>query len=126
MSRFKSWLAFKKAYQLSLDIYELSKSFPKDEVYALTDQVRRSSRSVCANLAEASAKRKYCQHFLLKLTDAMAENNETIYWLDFAKDAKYIESVTHQRLAGTAIEVGNLLGNMIHHPEKFMHRDLSG
>jgi four helix bundle protein len=125
MSRFKTWLAFKKAYQLSLDIYELSKSFPKDEVYALTDQVRRSSRSVCANLAEAGGKRKYRQHFLLKLTDALAENNETTYWLDFAKDAKYIETDTHQRLARTAIEVGNLLGNMIHFPEKFMHQDLS-
>jgi four helix bundle protein len=124
MSRFKTWLAYTKAYQLGMDIFEVSKTFPKEEIYALTDQVRRSSRSACANLAEANAKRRYRQHFLLKLSDALAENNETTCWLDFARDSGYISPALHHELDERANEIGKLLGYMIHHPEKFMHQDL--
>jgi four helix bundle protein len=124
MSRFKTWLAYTKAYQLSLDIFEITKIFPKEELFSLTNQVRKSSRSVCANLAEGYSKRRYRQHLLLKLSDALAENNETTCWLDFARDSGYIASALHQELHEKANEIGKLLGYMIQHPEKFMHQDL--
>ena len=73
------------AYDLAMDIFEISKAWPKEEKYALTDQIRRSSRSVCANLREAWAKRRYPAHFLSKLTDADAENSETDTWLSLLK-----------------------------------------
>jgi four helix bundle protein len=94
-------------------------------MYALTGQVRRSSRAVCANLAEGYGKRRYRPHFLLKLSDALAENNETICWLDIANHAHYIETESHESLSQQASEIGNLIAFMIHHPEKFMHQDLS-
>lgn len=87
---FKNLLAYQKAFQLSMQIFEISKSFPKEERYSLTDQFRRSSRSVCANLAEAYRKRIYPKHFISKLTDSDGENSETDVWLDFALACKYI------------------------------------
>lgn len=81
---FKELLAYKKSFQLAIEIFELSKEFPKEERYSLTDQIRRSSRSVAANIAESYRKRRYINHFISKLTDIDAENSETNVWLEFS------------------------------------------
>ncbi len=78
-------LAYKKAFAVAMDVFEVSKTFPKEERYSLTDQIRRSSRAVCANLSEAYRKRRYVNHFISKLTDADAENAETQTWIIFAE-----------------------------------------
>jgi four helix bundle protein len=82
--------AYKMAYEQAMDIFYLSKNFPKEEKYSLTDQIRRASRSVCANMREAWAKRRYIAHFTSKVTGSDGENSETEIWIDFAKDCKYI------------------------------------
>ena len=89
---FKELLAYQKAFMLAMEIFEVSKTFPKDEKYALTDQIRRSSRSVSANIAEAYRKRRYVNHFISKLTDSDAENSETNVWLEFALQCNYIDT----------------------------------
>jgi four helix bundle protein len=116
---FKKLIAYQKAFDLALSIFEISKSFPKEETYSLTDQIRRSSRSVNANLAEAYRKRRYPKHFISKLTDADGENSETSTWLDFAFDCKYISNEQHISLSNQGIEVGKLINYMINNPEKF-------
>src|SRR6266700_3911819 len=100
---------YKKAYQLAMRIFELSKRFPSDEKFALTGQIRRSSRSVCLNLREAWAKRRYEAHFVSKLT----ENSETDSSLDFAKDCGYITEQEHAELTPLGQEIGKMLGSMI-------------
>ncbi len=87
---------YKKAYTLAMEIFEISKLFPAEEKYALTSQIRRSSRSVCLNLREAWAKRRYEAHFINKLTDCDGENSETDSSLDFALDCKYINLGKHK------------------------------
>ena len=87
---------YKKAYALSMEIFNLSKGWPTEERYSLTDQIRRSSRSVCANLREAWAKRRYEAHFISKLTDCDGENSETDTWLDYAKDCEYLSVAQHK------------------------------
>ena len=86
----KDLRVYQKAYVLAMKIFRLSRDWPPKEKYSLTDQIRRSSRSVCANLREAWAKRRYEAHFISKLTDADGENSETDTWLDFAKDCGYL------------------------------------
>ena len=82
---FKELIAYKKGFELAMEIFEISKAFPKEEKYSLTDQIRRSSRSVCSNIGEAYRKRqKYPKHFVSKLSDADSENNETAVWSDFS------------------------------------------
>jgi four helix bundle protein len=92
---------------------------PKEEKYSLTDQIRRSSRSVCANLAEAYRKREYPKHFLLKITDCLGENSETLVWLDVALDCNYISQEIHHNLCELNDEVGKLLMFIYNHPDKF-------
>jgi len=116
---FKELMAYKKAFQLANDIYDVTLKFPKEEKYSLTDQIRRSSRSVCANLAEAYRKRDYPKHFFLKLTDCQGENSETLVWLDFALQYKYIQFEEYNRLIELNNEVGKLLNYMMNNPEKF-------
>ena len=87
---FKDLLAYQKSFSLAMEIYKISQAFPKEEKYSLTDQIRRSSRSVSMNLAEAYRKRRYTKHFISKLTDSDAENSETNVWLDFALECEYI------------------------------------
>ncbi len=87
---FKKLLAYQKGFDLVMSIFEISKSFPKEETYSLTDQIRRSSRSVNDNIAEAYRKRKYPRHFISKFTDSDGENSETSTWLDFALECQYI------------------------------------
>jgi four helix bundle protein len=102
-----------------MEIFHLSKSFPKEEKYSLTDQVRRSSRSVCANLAEAYRKRRYVNHFISKLTDCDAENSETNVWLEFALRCDYISQRQYSELSERNQEVGKLINYMMNNPEKF-------
>lgn len=91
---FKELLAYKKSFELAMEIFELSKKFPKEETYSLTDQLRRSSRSVSANIAESYRKRRYPNHFISKLTDNDAENSETNTWLQFSLECQYISKET--------------------------------
>ena len=116
---FKETTLYKKASSLAMEIFEISKSFPNDEKYSLTDQVRRSSRGVCANLAEAYRKKRYPAHFISKLTDCDAENSETIVWIDFAFACQYINEETKNLLNSRSEEVGKLLFHMINNPEKY-------
>jgi four helix bundle protein len=101
-------------------IFKISKRFPPEEKFALTGQIRRSSRSVCTNLREAWAKRRYEAHFLSKLTDSDGENNETDTSLDFAKNCEYITAEEHQELTSLTHEVGKMLGSMINNPNSFL------
>lgn len=111
---------YKKAYALAMQIFEISKKFPKEEKYGLTDQVRRSSRSVCLNLREAWAKRRYEAHFISKLTDCDGENSETDSSLDFARDCGYISIEEHNSLIIIVAEVGRMLGSMINNSSSFL------
>ena len=112
-------IGYKKAYWLATRIFELTRKFPPEERYALTGQMRRSSRSVCMNLREAWAKRRYEAHFVMKLTDCDGENSETDTSLDFAKDCTYIPPADYRELKTTCAEVGKMLGSMIQSPKKF-------
>lgn len=116
-------MVYKKAYELAMRIFEVSKSFPIEERFGLTGQVRRSSRSVCLNLREAWAKRRYEAHFISKLTDCDGENSETDSSLDFARDCRYITSEIHNELASLCLEVGKMLGSMIKAPGTFLTSD---
>ena len=116
---FKDLMAYKKAFQLACDIFNVSLKFPKEEKYSLTDQIRRSSRSVCANLAEAYRKRDYPKHYLLKLTDCQGENSETLVWLDFSFHFHYNSDEDYKRLVDLNDEVGKLLAYMMNNPVKF-------
>jgi four helix bundle protein len=102
-----------------MEIFELSKLFPKEEKYALTDQVRRCSRSVCANLAEGYRKRQYPAHFVSKISDSDMENSETQVWLDFALACNYIEESIYSDKIDKSIEIGKMLNHMINNPEKY-------
>ncbi len=88
---FRDLIVYRKAFKLAMLVFHISKKFPVEEKYALTDQLRRSSRSVCANIAEGYRKRQYPKHFTAKISDADMENSESIVWLDFALACKYIE-----------------------------------
>lgn len=116
---FKETKLYKKAFEQAMLIFEISKSFPKEEKYSLTDQVRRSSRSVCANLAEAYRKKRYLAHFISKLTDCDAENSETKVWFDFSLACEYINKEQFQKLDLINDEVGKLLYHAINNPEKY-------
>ena len=120
----KDLKVYKKAYELAMKIFELSKRFPPEERYALTSQIRRSSRSVCLNLREAWAKRRYEAHFISKLTDCDGENSETDSSLDFARDCSYISTEQHRELVSLSEEVGRMLGAMIKNPSGFLTSDL--
>lgn len=115
----KELTVYRKAYMLAMDIFEISKTFPAEERYALTGQIRRSSRSVCHNLSEAWAKRRYPAHFVNKLSDCAGENWETDTALDFARDCGYITNGRHAELVALNNEVGKMLHAMINQPEKF-------
>lgn len=117
--RYQDLLAYKKGFEMAMEVFEISKTFPKEETYSLTDQIRRSSRSVCANIAEAYRKREYPKHFHSKLTDSDAENSETQTWLEFALACKYINEETFNKLTERNNEVGKLINYMLLNPGKF-------
>ena len=116
----KELIVYQKAYELAMRIFRISRGFPPEERYALTSQSRRSSRSVCNNLREAWAKRRYEAHFISKLSDCDGENAATDTSLDFARDCAYISEAQHDELASLSHEVGNMLGSMITSPSKFL------
>lgn len=117
--KFQDLIAYRKSFSLAMEILEISKTFPKEERYSLTDQIRRSSRAVSAAIAESYGKRKYPKHFVSKLTDSDSENLETQSWLEFAKASGYIDKTEFDKLINESIEVGKLLNYMMKHPEKF-------
>ena len=104
---------------LAMEIFELSCGFPKEEKYSLTDQIRRSSRSVATNLAEAWAKRRYEKTFLSKLSDSFGEELETEVWLDYSKDCGYIQKDTHEKIINEYLEVRKILISMINNADKW-------
>ena len=110
---FKDLLAYKKAVILAEKVYTLTKEFPKEELYSLTDQIRRSSRSIGAQIAEAWGKRRYINHFILMLTNAAAELNETEHWLDLCKNCTYITDEESRELIHLCHKINGLLGGMI-------------
>lgn len=119
MSGHKSLKVFQLSYQLAMEIFRLTKSFPKEETYSLTDQIRRSSRSVPANIAEGYRKRLYPKHFVSKMSDADGETSETQVWIEFSRDCGYISSEQCKDLIIRYEEVGRMLGGMISNPERF-------
>ncbi|MBS1500566.1 MAG: four helix bundle protein [Bacteroidetes bacterium] len=119
MSSFRNLIVYKKAFSLSMEIFHTSKKFPKEETYSLIDQVRRSSRSVFACIAEAYKKRRYPNHFISKLTDADMENGETQAWLDASLACEYIALEKFNELNQQSEEVTRLLIYMINNPDKF-------
>jgi four helix bundle protein len=110
---------YKLAFELAMEIYEISKKFPKEETYSLTDQIRRSSRSTCICLIEAYRKKRYPAHFVAKVTDSDMENSETSGWLDFALACKYIVESDYTKLTDKSEEIGRLLNHMINNPDKY-------
>jgi len=116
----KEMSVYQKAYAIAMPIFECRKRFPAEERFALTSQIRRSSRSVCLNLREAWAKRRYEAHFISKLTDCDGENNEKDSSLDFALNCNYITPAEHRDLVELNREVGKMLGSMIKAPTPFL------
>jgi four helix bundle protein len=121
---YKELKVYQKAYKAAMDIYQESKKFPKEEMYSLTDQIRRSSRSVCTNLGEGYRKRIYPKHFTSKMSDSDGECAETMIHLDFAMDCGYISNEKYNALTGEYLQIGKMLGAMITNPEKFAPRKL--
>jgi len=110
---------YQLSYKLAMEIFELSKKFPKEEIYSLTNQIRRSSRSVPVNIGEGWAKRKYENVFIRHLVDANGSCEETKIWLDFAKDCKYISKEEHDNLMSRYNEVGAMLNSLMKNWQTF-------
>ncbi len=110
---------YKLSFQLAMNVFEITKKFPREEMFSLTDQVRRSSRSVCSSVAEAHRKRLYPAHFVAKISDADMENAETQTWLEFSLSCKYISESEYESLLKLSEETGRLLSHMINNPEKY-------
>ena len=119
INSFRDLIVFQKAYKLAMEIFEITKGFPKEEKYSLTDQIRRSSRSVTTNISEAWSKRIYIKSFVHKLSDALGEEFETEVWLNYSKDCKYINESVYQTFISEYDEVRKMLISMIHNPDKF-------
>lgn len=119
MGSFRDLTVYKKAFELSMNIFYLTKSFPDDEKYSLTDQIKRSSRWVWSNNGEAYRKRRYPAHFTSKCTDADMENTETQVWLDFSLACKYIDDEKYKSLNERSEEVGRMINHMIENPDKY-------
>ena len=116
---YKDLNVFQQSYQLAMQIFEITKNFPKEEMYSLTDQIRRSSRSVSVNIVEGWAKRKYENVFLRHLNDSNGSCEETKIWLDFAKDCQYIEIREYDKLMTKYNEVGAMLNSLMNKWQKF-------
>ncbi len=116
---FRELEVYKKAFDLQQKIFELSKTFPREEQYSLTDQIRRSSRSIGANLAEAWKKRKYPAHFVSKLTDSDCEQAETVHWLNTAFACGYITKDIYGEFVLNCERIGRMIGVMIRDVDKW-------
>ena len=123
---FRDLTVYKKAFALAMEIFELTKSFPKEETYSLIDQIRRSSRSVCTHIGEAYRKRQYEAYFVSKASDGDMENTETRVWLDFSLACSYISGDRMSTLDQKAEEVGKLLNHMIENPQKYRRKKNGG
>lgn len=121
---FKELAVYQKARVLAREVFVVSKRFPREEAFSLTDQWRRAARSIGGQIAEAWAKRRYPRHFVSKLTDADGEQQETQHWTIVAFDDGYISREEAQRLGTLAVEIGQMLGNMIQNPESFCGDEL--
>jgi four helix bundle protein len=121
VNSFRDLLAYQKSRRLAQAIFLATRQFPKEEMYALTDQIRRSSRSIGAQIAEAWAKRRYEKHFLSKLTDADGEQQETQHWLETAVDCQYLTKDQAAALLADCEEIGRLLGGMMSKTDMFCH-----
>ena len=119
MANYKELQVYIKSFELAMKIFHVTEKFPADELYGLTSQIRRSSRSVCSNIAEGYRKRRYPAHFISKLTDADMENSEPLVWIDFALRCGYINNQTNLALSQKAEEIGRILNFMIQNPKKF-------
>jgi four helix bundle protein len=115
----KETKVYKLTFELAMEIFAISKNFPREKAYSLTDQIRKSSRSVCICLLEAYRKKRYPAHFVSKVTDSDMENSETSGWLDFAFACRYLSEDLYKRLISKNEEVGRLLYHMINNPEKY-------
>ena len=116
---FRDLTVYQKAFELAIKIFNFTKTFPKEETYSLIDQIRRSSRSVCANITESWPKRKYIKMFVSKLIDASGECSETEFWIDISKEIGYLTESEHLDLSSKCQEIAKMLSGMIKHPEKF-------
>ena len=116
---FQDLLAYKKSFARPMKIFEITKSFPREETYSLTDQIRCSSRSIPVIFAEACSTRIYPKHFYNKLTDSDGENSETQVWLEFAVSCKYISEAFYQEFSSESLEIGKVGNYMILNFEKF-------
>ena len=119
ISTFSDLRAYRQARDLARQLFEKSRMWPKDEVYSLTTQIRRSFRSVGASLAEAWAKRRYPAHFLSKLTDADAELQETCHWIETASECGFVPTEEANQLLKSAKEIGKMIGTMMLKHESF-------
>ena len=116
---FRDLIVYQKSCELQNEIFKLSKSFPKEETYSLTDQVRRSSRSIGANITEAWAKRRYEKHFISKLTDSDGEQMETQHWIETALECDYIDQKASKNLIEKCLGIGRMLNGMMAKAEMF-------
>ena len=116
---FRDLKAYQMAFDLAMEIFEEPKKFPPEEKYSLTDQIRRSSRSVAANIGEGYRKKLYPKMFVSKMADADGEATETQVWIDFATKCGYLPPIRQAQLRKGYEEVGRMLGGMIAHPERF-------
>ena len=117
---FRDLTTYRKAFELEMSFFEISKRFPKEERYSLTDQIRRSSRSVCSCIAEAYRKRGYENYFISKSSDADMENSETQVWLQFSIACKYITDDEFEELIFRSEEIGRLVSHMVNFPDKYL------
>ncbi len=118
----KELIVYQLAFKVSMEIYQITKSFPKEEVFSLTSQIRRSSRSVCSNLAEAFRKRRYEKSFVSKLSDSEGEAAETQVWLDYSLECQYANQETYIRLFADYEKIIGMLVNMMNHPDQWSLR----
>lgn len=119
INSFRDLIVYQKAFRLAMEIFNITLTFPKEEKYSLTDQIRRSSRSVTSNIAEAWAKRIYPKSFISKLSDSLGEEYETENWLDYSKYCNYIDNETYDNLMKSYDEIRKMLISMINNPAKF-------
>ena len=122
MRGYEDLQVYQLAYQLAMEIFQVTKTFPVEERYSLTDQIRRSSRSVAANIAEGYRKRQYPKMFISKLSDADAEATETCVWLNFSMDCGYLDKEKQHKIKTEYQRVGRMLGSMMSNPDKFIQR----
>ena len=120
MGTLKDLIVYQKAYKLALDIHLATVNFPNSEKYGISNQIRRSSKSVYANFAEAYRRRKYKNHFISKMSDCLSENSETEVWLDFAKDLGYLNLNLFDNLQTRNEEVGRMLAYVLNNPDRFI------